>query len=172
MQKYTDICFQTASRMQFLGVKKWCSATVFSDTKQKHSSQKGFFLHISFNIKWVEVRKNSETFWAKRYCKISDLFCWFLLVLRLSARRSAIKKNFDAHWNIWIKIKTRDFDSFIFWSKFRFFGEIALGCFSQCFFFIFCRRSTMVADTFLLYPLPPFAPVQHKKLPMVLLKVV
>ena len=162
MQKYTDICFQTASRMQFLGVKKWCSATVFSDTKQKHSSQKGFFLHISFNIKWVEVRKNSETFWAKRYCKISDLFCWFLLVLRLSARRSAIKKNFDAHWNIWIKIKTRDFDSFIFWSKFRFFGEIALGCFSQCFFLFFAVDQPWWPTHFYSTPYPPSLPSNIK----------
>ena len=36
IQKYTDICFQSASRMQFWSVKKWCSANVFSDIKQKH----------------------------------------------------------------------------------------------------------------------------------------
>ena len=36
IQKYTDICFQSATRMQFFGVKKWCSPNVFSDTKQKH----------------------------------------------------------------------------------------------------------------------------------------
>ena len=36
IQKYTDICIQSASRMQFLGVKKWCSANDFSDTKQKY----------------------------------------------------------------------------------------------------------------------------------------
>ena len=36
IKKYTDICFQSASRMQFLGVKKWCSAKKFSGTKQKH----------------------------------------------------------------------------------------------------------------------------------------
>ena len=35
IQKHTDICFQSASRMQFLGVQKWCSANVFSDTKQE-----------------------------------------------------------------------------------------------------------------------------------------
>ena len=35
IQKYSDICFQSTSRMQFLGVKKCCSANVFSDTKQK-----------------------------------------------------------------------------------------------------------------------------------------
>ena len=31
----TEIYFQRASRMQFLGLKKWCSANIFSDTKQK-----------------------------------------------------------------------------------------------------------------------------------------
>ena len=35
IQKYTDICFQSASKMPFLAVQKWCSANVFSDTKQK-----------------------------------------------------------------------------------------------------------------------------------------
>ena len=40
IQKYTDICFQSASRMQSLGVKKWCSANVFSDTKQKNAGWK------------------------------------------------------------------------------------------------------------------------------------
>ena len=29
--------------------------------------------HIIFNVKWVEVRKLSEAFWAKVYCKMSDL---------------------------------------------------------------------------------------------------
>ena len=36
VQKYTDICFQSASRKQFLRVQIWCRANVFSDTKQKH----------------------------------------------------------------------------------------------------------------------------------------
>ena len=36
IQKYTEICFQSASKMQFFGVKKWCSPNVFSNNKQKH----------------------------------------------------------------------------------------------------------------------------------------
>ena len=36
IQKYTDIWFQSASKMQFFGVKKWRIPNVFSDTKQKH----------------------------------------------------------------------------------------------------------------------------------------
>ena len=55
----------------------------FSDTKQKHVCWKFVksenFLaalreHIIFNVKWVEVRKMSEIFWAKLYCKMCDLF--------------------------------------------------------------------------------------------------
>ena len=30
--------------------------------------------HINFDVKWVEVRKMSEVFWAKLYCTMSDLF--------------------------------------------------------------------------------------------------
>ena len=48
--------------------------------------------HIIFNVKWVEVHKMSEAFWAKLYCKMSDLFRWFLLALRFSATNSGIKK--------------------------------------------------------------------------------
>ena len=34
--------FQSTSKMQFLGVKKYCSANVFPDTKQKHVGWKVF----------------------------------------------------------------------------------------------------------------------------------
>ena len=30
--------------------------------------------HIIFNVKWVEIRKMSEIFWMKLYCKMSDIF--------------------------------------------------------------------------------------------------
>ena len=36
IQKYTENCFQSVSRMKFLGVKKWCSVDIFSNTKQKY----------------------------------------------------------------------------------------------------------------------------------------
>ena len=51
-----------------------------------------FWEHIVFNFKRVEIRKMSEVFWAKLYCKMSDLFRWFLLALRFSATNSGIKK--------------------------------------------------------------------------------
>ena len=55
----------------------------FSKTKQKFpgkfvKSQRVLAMlqeHIIFNVKWVEVPKMSKVFWAKLYCKMSDLFC-------------------------------------------------------------------------------------------------
>ena len=38
-------------------------------------SQKYFWLCWGSNVKWVEVRKMSDAFWAKLYCKMCDLFC-------------------------------------------------------------------------------------------------
>ena len=67
-----------------LSVKKWCSANVFSNIKQKHVCWKNFKSErllavlqecVILNSKWIEVRKMSEVFWAKLYCKMSDLFC-------------------------------------------------------------------------------------------------
>ena len=84
IQKYTDICFQRVSSMQFLSVRTWCIAILLSDTKQKKSllenlyREAGFWLccgkHIIFNIKWFEVHKISERYGANLYYKTSDLF--------------------------------------------------------------------------------------------------
>ena len=30
--------------------------------------------HIIFNVKWLEIRKMSDFFWAKLYRKMSDIF--------------------------------------------------------------------------------------------------
>ena len=30
--------------------------------------------HVTYNVKWVEVHKVHEAFWAKLYCKTRDLF--------------------------------------------------------------------------------------------------
>ena len=85
VRRYTEInghllskCFKNA----VLGVKKWWSANVFSDNRQKHVcwkilvNSKRFWLcckAILFSM-WVEIRKLSEVFLAKLYCKMSDLF--------------------------------------------------------------------------------------------------
>ena len=84
--RYTKIyrhSLSSASRMHFLGVKKWCSANVLSDIKLKYACWKickmwkvfgsvsGAFI---FTVKWVEVCKMNEDFCAKLYCKMSGLF--------------------------------------------------------------------------------------------------
>ena len=48
IQQDTDISFQSTSKIQFLGLKKWCSANVFSDTKQKHVCWKIFKVRKGF----------------------------------------------------------------------------------------------------------------------------
>ena len=91
----TDICF--ASRMQLLGVKKWCSANIFSDPRQKDVCWKFVkserFLpvlreHIAFNVKWVED------------CKMT--FCWFGNFLLGNLKL----KNY-VHRNVWTDIKMK-----------------------------------------------------------------
>ena len=101
----------------------------------------------------------------KLYCKISDLFCWFLLALRFSATNSGMKKTDNVHWtcgnNIFKKkgYKYQILNHLYFGPSFVFRGT-ALGRFSQCFFLIFCRRSTMVSDVFIQ---PPHHHHHHKK---------
>ena len=112
--------------MKFLGVTKWCSANVFSNTRQKHvyfkmciQSQKGFWLcygSILFSmssgftlfsmsselrlVKWVRFfEQNSIVKWVIFFAS----FCWlwdFLL------EKLKLKKNSDdAHWNMWTNMK-------------------------------------------------------------------
>ena len=79
----------------------------------------------------------SKVFWAKLYCKISDLFCWFLLVSRLSTWKSEnSRQSSDMRFLI-----------IYFPIQISLFGA-ALGHFSQCKFKIFCHQSTVVADVF------------------------
>ena len=71
-----------------------------SDTNQKHvwniSKLSGFLAfgcvyNVFYNVERVKVCKISELFWEEGYCKMSDLFCQFLLALSFSARKSEIK---------------------------------------------------------------------------------
>ena len=78
--KYTGICFQSASSMQFLGVKKWCSANISSDTKQKH---------VCWKI--CKVRKVFGCAAGAYYFQCQVLL-FSMLALRLSTRKSEIKK--------------------------------------------------------------------------------
>ena len=62
IQNYTEICFRGASRMQFLGVKKWRSANVFFPSPNRDMFAEKFVVksemilavlreHIIFNFK-------------------------------------------------------------------------------------------------------------------------
>ena len=102
--------------------------------------------HIIFNVKWVEVRKMSNVFRAKLYCKMSDLsFCWLwdFLLENLKLKRYSE----DVRWNIWANIKDlyarnnifkKIIPNMTFWIIYVLvqisFLETALGRFSQCFF--------------------------------------
>ena len=87
--------------MQFLGVRKCCSSNIFLTPNRNMFAGRllkwekilaVFQEHIIFNVKWVETRK------------MSDLFRWLLLPLRLSAGKSGIERNSDdVQQNLWTK---------------------------------------------------------------------
>ena len=103
--------------------------------------------HIVFNVKLVDVRKMSELFEQNCIVKRVIFFAsFFLLALRLSAKKSEIKKNSDdIHWNVWTNIKAlyarnntfkkripnmRFLDHLYFGPNFHFSWTV-LGCFSS-----------------------------------------
>ena len=51
-----------------------------------------FWEYFFFSFKRVEIRKMSVVFRARLYCKMSNIFRWFLFALRFSATNSGIKK--------------------------------------------------------------------------------
>ena len=111
-----------------------------------------FWENIIFNFKRAEIRKMSEVFCAKLYCKMSDLFRWFLLALRFSATNSGIKK---------LMMYTRTCGNNRLEKKnykYEILNHLYFGSspsrFSQCFFLIFRHRSTMVVDIFNQHPPP------------------
>ena len=106
IQKYTGIWFQRAWRMQFLGVKKWYSANVFSDIEQKYVCWKGFWLcckSILFStsselrfVKWVRFfEQNCIVKWVIFFAT----FCWLwdFLLENLILKKTLI--------SIWTNIK-------------------------------------------------------------------
>ena len=82
---YTDICFQRASQICSSWAWRIDAVQIFFLASNRKILAGKFvkwdrFLavlreHIIFNIKWDEVRKMSEVFWAKLYSTMSDLFC-------------------------------------------------------------------------------------------------
>ena len=126
-----------------------------------------FWENIIFNFKRAEIRKMSKVFCAKLYCKMSDLFRWFLLALRFSATNSGIKK---------LMMYTRTCGNNRLEKKnykYEILNHLSFGSrssrLSQCFFLIFRHRSTMVVDIFNQHPTPLHT---IKKLPTTLKKVI
>ena len=112
IQKYTDIYFESASEMQFFGVKKWCRPNVFSNTKQKHGWWKICKVRKVFDcvsmsselrfLKWVRFfERNCIVKWVIFFANFCSL-CNFLL------ENLKIKKKMmfdDVFWNVWANIK-------------------------------------------------------------------
>ena len=112
IQKYTGICFQSASRMRSWTSRNYALQMFF--LKPNRNMLAGKFVkserllavlqeNIISNIKWVEVCKTSEVSWAKLYCKMSDLlasFCWLwdFLVENLKLNSDDVQRG---RWNVW-----------------------------------------------------------------------
>ena len=83
IQTYTFAVFQECSSCD--GHLEMVQHNFFSDTSQpetwcwKICIVSGYLAvlwgYTVYNVEWVEVCKISEAFWAKRYCKMNDLFC-------------------------------------------------------------------------------------------------
>ena len=105
LRRHTEInghllsrCFKNA----VLGVKKWWNAMFFLTPNRNLFA--GKFLvnlerllavlqgHIIFNVKWDEVHKMSEVFWAKLYCKMSIFFGSFCLLWDFLLKNLKLKK--------------------------------------------------------------------------------
>ena len=149
LQEYTDIWFSSASK---------CFSNAVLRRLEKVQC-KCFFWHqpeicfsamlqeyICYNVEWVEVLKISQVFWAKLYCKMSYLFCWFCSLWEfLQRNRKLIDK-----LQIWVF-------NLLFSGAFFIFGD-CFRAFSQFSFDFFRRRPTMVADNFIQLPNPVSPP--------------
>ena len=119
--------------------------------------------HIIFNVKWVDIRKTSEVFWSKLYCKMSDIFRYFLLALRLSTWKSEnLKKSLMTSTGTCGRIKkyTRNnifkkrIPNMRFWIIYILVRVSFLGTVLRNVFSIFRRRPTMVVNFFNQPPTP------------------
>ena len=74
-----NICFPSALPLGMRTYSSWMSADVFSDTNQKHVFACCCVWQecIFYNVELFEVYKMSEVFWAKKYCKMRDIFASF-----------------------------------------------------------------------------------------------
>ena len=154
IQEYTDILLSKCFENAILGcLEILLCQSFFFDTNQKHVCGKiykvikvfGCVAEVSF-LQWLaDSRFVKWVRFFERSCVVKLViffarFCWLRAFLLENLKLRQILQ-------IW------DFESFIFWSKFRLFG-ILLGRFSQCNSKVFCRRPTMVADILTQLPSP------------------
>ena len=128
--------------MQFLGVRKWCSANIFSGTKQKHAcweicKVRRFLVvlqkHIICNVKCVKVCKMKWVRFFERNCIVKCVmflanFCslWDFLLENLNLKTTLMMSTgtpekrcmpktiyFNKELQIW------GIELLIFWNKFR-----------------------------------------------------
>ena len=115
---------------------------------------------IISNAKWDEIRKMGEVFEQDYIVKcviLFAIFCWFwdFLLENLKLKTKlwwCSLEHLDKHKNVCPKYETLNIYILV---QILFFGGTALGRFSQCFFKISCRWSTMVGDIFNQSPTPP-----------------
>ena len=75
--EFTRICrhlFSKDSENAVLGVWKWY-VQMFLLTPTKKMFLAVLRLYFFYNVEWADVHKMSRVFWAKLYCKVSDIFC-------------------------------------------------------------------------------------------------
>ena len=84
IQEYTDICFQVLRECSSWASRNGAVQMFFPTTTRNMFDGKFVkwirFLsllreYVFYNVEWLEVRKMNVVFWAKIYCKISNLFC-------------------------------------------------------------------------------------------------
>ena len=99
-------CISSSSRMQFLGVKKWCSANVFSDTKQKYVCWKVYFLLFLMTSELRFVKSLTFFEWnyaVKQWVIFFASVCWLGDFLLETPKLKNVPDN--VHCNLWTNIK-------------------------------------------------------------------
>ena len=166
--------------MLFSGVKKWCKANVFSDTKQKHIwwrilKAERFFLccgSILFSmLRFVKCVRFSQRNCIVKWVILFASCCWFwnfLLEKNMMSTGTCgriWKKLYDQNNTFKTRIPNMRFWIIYILVQILFWGGTVLGRFSQFFFFNFRLQPTILAGTFSQAPRPPSPPHTHTHTP-------
>ena len=159
--------------MLFSGVKKWCKANVFSDTKQKHIwwrilKAERFFLccgSILFSmLRFVKCVRFSQRNCIVKWVIFFASCCWFwnfLLEKNMMSTGTCgriWKKLYDQNNTFKTRIPNMRFWIIYILVQILFWGGTVLGRFSQFFFLIFVFSQPYWLA---LFPRPPVPPLPH-----------